>query len=213
MRVLIFCNGEINDYDRHKRFIKDDDYIIGVDGGTNHIAKMDITPNVILGDMDSVDKELMRGKFKDVEIKTFPTRKDYTDTELALFYTKELNPDQVVFLGMVGNRFDHSLGNVFLLKKAFQMGLDAFIYTDIHEMYIVDRKTLIKGCKGDLLSILPLSESVEGIYLRNLEYPLVNATVKMGEAIGISNVFLEDTVEIEVASGLLIAIKTNKEAV
>jgi thiamine pyrophosphokinase len=49
--------------------------------------------------------------------------------------------------------------------------------------------------------------------LRNLEYPLNNATVKMGEAIGISNVFLGDIAEIEVASGLLIVIKTNKEAV
>ncbi|MCT4631715.1 MAG: thiamine diphosphokinase [Firmicutes bacterium] len=213
MRVLIFCNGDIHDYDRHRTFIRPDDFLIGVDGGTNHIDKLGLVPNVILGDMDSVDKELMNGKFRDVEVKTFPTRKDYTDTELALFYTEELKADQVVFLGMVGNRFDHTLGNVFLLKKAFQMGLNAFIYTDMHEMYIVDKKASIKGCKGDLLSILPLSETVEGIYLRNLEYPLNNATVKMGEAIGISNVFLGDIAEIEVASGLLIVIKTNKEAV
>lgn len=214
MRVLIFCNGEIKDYNRCFSFVEEEDYIIGVDGGTNHLAKMGLQPNVILGDLDSVDRSLLKQQFKNIEIIPFPRKKDYTDTELALDYASELDGmDEIVFLGVVGGRFDHTLGNVFLLKKADEMGVSASMFTDIHEIYGVRGEKLIKGDIGDILSVLPLCDIISGVTLINLEYPLNNATIRLGETIGLSNVFLGKEAHIIIKEGFAVAIKTNKEAV
>ena len=84
-RHLIFINGELINGIRIADFLKPDDFLIGVDGGTNHIVSLGLTPDVVLGDLDSISPETLR-IVQDKRIRTLrhPADKDQTDLELAI---------------------------------------------------------------------------------------------------------------------------------
>ena len=87
MKVCIILNGEIKDYKYIKNIIYKNnyDYIICSDGGANHTYKMDIVPDYIIGDLDSVEDNILKYyKSKNVQFEKFPTKKDETDTELSI---------------------------------------------------------------------------------------------------------------------------------
>lgn len=102
MKVCIILNGEINNYDETKKIIVREkyDYIIGADGGCNHLYKMGIIPQYIIGDLDSINKELVDYyKSKNVLFKTYPSRKDETDSEICVYLAKELKAKKIDLYG------------------------------------------------------------------------------------------------------------------
>ncbi|MCI8520925.1 MAG: thiamine diphosphokinase, partial [Clostridia bacterium] len=91
MRALIIGNGDIKNYDNVMRKIGKTDLIICADGGYNHAKKMGITPDVLIGDLDSaIGYENIKNRVE------YPTRKDFTDGELAVMYAEEHGCDSVV---------------------------------------------------------------------------------------------------------------------
>lgn len=210
MRAIIFANGEIHNYIHLKTYIQPEDYIICADGGARHTYHMELTPHVILGDLDSIDQKWFEYyKEKEIQIETFPSEKDETDTELALHYAMKLNPEKIILMGCSGNRLDHTFANIHLLKQGLDAGMDMMMVDDNNEIYIVNNRLVVTGSKGDTLSLLPLSEAVSGIYATNLYYPVENFSMSFGFPIGISNVMLATETVISVQSGYLLAIKAS----
>jgi len=213
-QCMIISNGQIKNYDLLKKIIKTVNYIICADGGAEHLFKINITPNIIIGDLDSISKKCITYyKNKKVKFITFPKNKDKSDTQLAAEYAVTLKPLQIIFTGVTGTRLDHTLSNIFLLKKILDLNIPAKIVDENNEVFLLSKKMIIKGKTGDNLSIIPLSEVVQGITLKGLEYPLTNARIEMGSSHGISNKFtknliLENTAEITIKSGLLLIIKS-----
>lgn len=211
MRYIIVSNGNISDYSFYKGIFHDSDYIICADGGAKHLIKMDITPHVIIGDLDSIDEEDKRIFIeKSVEFHKFPSDKDASDTELALEFALSRNPSEVVFIGAIGSRMDHSIGNITLLKKLLDNDIRGKLINENNEIYLLNNKNneiTLHGEKNNYLSIIPLSNVVKGINLSGFKFPLKDAEISLGSSLGISNEFVSDVVKIEIKEGLLLVIK------
>ncbi|HEX2925963.1 MAG TPA: thiamine diphosphokinase [Ruminiclostridium sp.] len=205
MKAVCVCNGSIYDHDTLKSYINDSDYIISVDGGSGHLRRMEILPDILIGDFDSANKEDVQYFIdKGIEISKFPVEKDMTDSELAIEKALELGADEVVFLGALGTRMDHSLANVFLLKKMLDVGLKGCIIDEHNEIYMFDSSFSLKRKRGYKLSLIPITEMVTGVSTKGLKYVLKDATMAIGTSWGISNEFMDETASVTISSGILL---------
>lgn len=206
--ALIICNGEIADYDYMKKYISYNQLVICVDGGVRHLDGLQINPDLILGDFDSAKKaDLDNYSEQGIEILEYPPEKDFTDTELALEEATKRGINKIIFLGATGTRLDHTLANIFLLKKAMELGIEAFVANENNEIYIVNSEIRIAREEGYKLSILPVDGPANGVTTLGLYFPLKDATLPLGPARGISNEFTAEWAEISVKNGLLLVIK------
>ena len=211
MKVCILLNGKINDYSIIKQFINNQnyDYIICADGGANHAYKMNITPNYIIGDLDSINKEIIDFyKKQNVLFEEFPSKKNETDSELCILLSKSLNASKIDLFGTLGGRVDHTLANINLLYYIREQEIIPRIISEKEEIYIATNECVkIKGKEKDIISIIPIKGDVKGITLENLEYPLNNYDMNYSTPLGISNIMLSEECKIAVKKGSLLIIR------
>ncbi|MBK5251111.1 MAG: thiamine diphosphokinase [Peptostreptococcaceae bacterium] len=209
MKCFIVGNGEIADSAWLSTKVKkySPDLIIAADGGFNHLKNAMITPDVLLGDFDSIEK---LPESKSFEILTFPKEKDFTDIELAVEYAIDRGCDSICLAGATGSRMDHSIANVFLLRKLYESGIESEIVDEHHKMFLINGHKTLYGFEGSLLSLLPLDPIVRGVTLKGFEYPLENASIRMGDTIGMSNIVISKNCEIFANEGLLLGIFADK---
>lgn len=206
MNILILTNGEYGDYtfcNQEQKF----DYIICADRGLYHAKVLGLTPDLIVGDFDSTDdQDLVYFKEKGVEIETFDTHKDETDTEIAVLRAIQKGATKVSIYGGLGSRLDHSLANVHLLYKLLRKGIEGKLVNPNHIVCLAEKYQLIQGRKGDLVSLIPFAGKVTGVTTESLAYPLKNAEINIGTSLGISNVLESDTAEVWIDEGILMVI-------
>lgn len=209
MRIAIISNGDLGDGEKLKSSLPYFDMVICCDGGIRHLSVLGLEPDLIVGDFDSVDYTLFdKYKSKGVPIKTFPIIKNETDTELAVNTAIELRAEQVSLIGALGSRWDHSYANVMLLVKLVKMNIDAEILHSHNHIYVSDEKFTFYSKPGQIISLLPLSENVVIHSAKGLQYPIVNQEMPLDTPYGISNIFLEENVEVIIKSGWLMAVLT-----
>ena len=209
MKCVIIANGDL-EYTKDILYtIKNAQMIISADGGARHLRALNILPHVMIGDFDSIhpDDQIF---FKEKQVKTitFSSRKNNTDTELCLSWALENKATDITLLGVTGTRLDHTLANIFLLKNLARQDIPARIINKNNEIHIVTDFIELKGRPKDFLSIIPITEKVTGITLKGLEYPLFNASLKMGSCLGVSNFFKETVASVSLKKGGLIVIKS-----
>lgn len=200
MRAVIICGGTVEDYILD--YIKDTDYVICADSGYDRAKKFSIEPNIIIGDMDSVKTDL-----GDNQSIVYPAKKDFTDSELALFHAIEKGADQILMFGMIGTRMDHTYANLSLLLNCKDIGAVIIDGNNIIRM-VFDQLTL-HGEIGDTVSILPFAGDVHGVSTSGLEYPLENSTIKIGTSLGVSNKMTNPQCCITVKKGTALVIRSN----
>jgi len=200
MRVVIISGGMISDYARMKEFVKSCDFVICADCGYDHAVKAGIHVNCIVGDMDSIS-HVPEG----IKVEYFPTRKDFTDTELAVQHAKDLGASDIVIMGATGSRLDHSLTNVLSLLHS-----GATIVDEVNRVKLVDSHIEIREPIGTVISLVPLTQ-VDGVTTRGLEYPLLDETLHVGHGRGVSNVVTEELAGVEVKQGKLLLIVVKEE--
>ncbi len=206
MKAVCVCNGSISDYDVIKKYILVSDYIISVDGGAGHLRKMGINPNILIGDFDSANlKDIDFYINKGIKVLQFPVEKDMTDSELAIEMAAELGAEELVFVGALGTRIDHSFANIMLLKRMMDMGLKGSIVDEHNEIYMFNSNFSMNKKEGRKLSLIPITEKVTGVSTSGLKYPLNNATMVLGTSWGISNEFEEEVASVSIESGILLA--------
>ena len=209
MVAAVVCNGTVRDYSYYRQYFQQVEYIISVDGGASHVRRFGVMPSLLLGDFDSIDSEDFNFfKAQGVEIMNFPPEKDMTDTELAVELAVQKGYKKIIIIGGAGSRLDHSLANIFILKKLHDMGAEGIIVDEYNEITVIDDKIQIKREEGIKVTLLPLSQRVEGVTTKGLYYPLDNATIEMGSTWGVSNEFDSDMAEVTVKAGLLLVIKS-----
>lgn len=211
MKVCIVLNGEVKDYKRTKEIILEENYnyIIGADGGCNHLFKMNITPNYIVGDLDSIKREVIEYyENKNVTFKRYPSHKDETDSEICIYLAKLLRADEIDLFATLGGRIDHTLANIGLMNYIKENNMKPRILTSEEEILMVKNETInLKGKKGDTISVISINGESKGVTLKKLEYPLDNATVNHLSPLGISNVMLEDECIISIKDGCALIIR------
>ena len=182
--------------------------IICCDGGARHLQNVGIKPDVIIGDMDSIDDvQLANYSAQGIKIIKFSANKDFTDTELALDYALGLKPDKIFICCALGGRIDHTLANVFLLSRAQEKGFETFLMDEYCEAFVLNKETAFIKEAGKTVSLLALTPKVTGITLSGVLYPLEKGTLKMGESRGISNVIIKNRAGIKIEKGKLLVIK------
>lgn len=205
MKAVLVCNGSISDYNSLKRYIAPEDYVISVDGGAGHLRKMGIMPSILLGDFDSANSEDLKFFIdRGIETYQFPIEKDMTDSELAIEKALETGADELLLVGAVGSRVDHSLANIFLLKKLLDIGVKACILDENNKIYMFNTNFSLQKQEGYKLSLIPISEKVTGVTTTGLKYKLNDATMYLGTSWGVSNEFVEDTATVTINEGILL---------
>ncbi len=202
-RCVIVGNARINNYALIKKYIKEDDFLVYCDGGLKHVNKIGREPDLIIGDFDSHEKPET-----DTEIIVLPCEKDDTDTCYAMKECIERGFDEFLFVGVIGDRFDHTYGNISLLLKLDELNLKGTMLDDYSEMSIVPRKgTTIKG-NISYFSLLTLSEVSKGVTIIGAKYNLDNAEINNTYQYGISNELIDGQVaKVFSAEGKLLLIK------
>ncbi|SHF32046.1 thiamine pyrophosphokinase [Caloramator proteoclasticus DSM 10124] len=207
MKALVIAHG-YNSKEVLKREFKDADLIICSDGGAIYAMEIGIKPDIIIGDLDSIDKNVYEYFLENgIKIVSYPREKDFSDTELCVDYAIDSGADSICIISGIGSRIDHSLINISLLYKIKSKGVDAYIATDSAYIYICNDYLQIEGEIGDTLSLIPLTLEVKGITTKGLKYKLVDGNIRLGQSIGVSNEFIEKSCSIKVKEGILIVVK------
>ncbi|MGL4363181.1 MAG: thiamine diphosphokinase [Cellulosilyticaceae bacterium] len=209
MKTLILTNGEYGDY-KFCENMELYDHIICADNGMRHARHLDIRPDTIVGDFDSCNEEDLK-MFEDegVKIIKMPSEKDETDTELAVNQAIKDGATEITIWGGVGTRIDHSFANIHLLIRAHRQNIPMSLCNAQNKIQIIKNKHKIVGEIGQLVSLLPLSERVEGITTKGLAYKLDGHMMEHGDVLGVSNYLIENDAEIIVKSGLLLVMEIN----
>ncbi len=207
-RILIFTGGTLGSW--ATSHIHQGDLLVGVDRGALFLIQHGYKPNFALGDFDSVSEEEKNNIMKHAQ--TFsdcdPIMKDQTDTEMAFEWALEQQPGEILLFGALGTRFDHSLANVQLLRRGLDKGISCRIIDPYNELQLTNQQLLVQKGAYHHVSLLPLSLKVTGITLDGFQYPLKDATLNLGDSLGISNVLLSEFGEIKIDSGLLLVIQS-----
>lgn len=210
-RACLILNGEVEDYDILKKIIESKHYstIIAVDGGANHLYKMGIVPNNIVGDLDSIDKDTLNYyESKEVEFTKYPSKKNETDSELGILLAIERGNMCIDIFAALGGRIDHEISNIGLLHYILKRGAYPRIISEKEEVYILENDELtLEGKPGDLVSVIPFRGDAKGVTLRNLEYPLDEFDMEYSVPRGISNVMLDNICHIDVRDGCVLVVK------
>lgn len=185
------------------------DYIIASDRGIEVLDMYGIIPNYIIGDFDSANKKILDKYInnKDIVIKKLNPEKDYTDTHMALKLAIELKSTDIIILGAIGTRIDHSIANIHILKEALDNNIKCKIIDINNSIQLINKKTILKKSENyKYVSLIPLTSKVDGITLKGFKYPLSNSTLRAGQSIGISNEQIDEMGQIELKNGVLILI-------
>jgi thiamine pyrophosphokinase len=183
------------------------DRVICADGGAQHALALGLAPDVVIGDLDSLDDDLQaRLEGEGCQVLVHPTRKDETDLELALRYAIDRGVEEILILGALGGRIDQTLANVLLLALPELEGIKTRIVAGDQEMFLIRGQALIEGQVGDTVSLLPIAGDVTGITTKGLEYPLQHGALKFRSTLGVSNVLMAPVARVQVERGLLLCV-------
>jgi thiamine pyrophosphokinase len=212
MRAIIFANGDAADPEIVRHWAAQADLIIAADGGTRHALAVGVVPQVVIGDLDSLDEadrtQLDRSR---VQLIVYPTRKDYTDLELALQYAVQQGATEVIILSALGGRWDQSLANLLLLTLPELAQVPTRVVDHHLSIQVIRDRAEIAGRVGDTLSLIALKGDAHGVTIEGCEYPLNEATLPFGATLGISNVLTQNTAKITVKQGQILALHTRRE--
>ena len=206
-RAVLFANGQARP--GFEVSLLPGDFLVAVDGGLRHLKRLGLRPQLLIGDLDSVDaSELAEIMDAGIEVQRFPPAKDQTDLELALEYALKIGYAQIVIAYPFGDRVDHTLGNLSLLARPDLAEKTLSLEDGQVEARLFNTSASLPTQAGDLVSLIAWGEPVEEIITTGLEYPLNHETLVPWQTRGISNVALADSIELDFKSGRLLVIRT-----
>ena len=202
--ILIFANGSIPGVEFLKTYLESADMIVCADGGANKIIDMGIKPDVIVGDLDSVSKTTLDA-FEEVTIVRRPEQ-DATDLQKTLEYieSKGAADTSIFVFGATGERVDHLLGNISLLRQ-FYGSLEVEFIDDTCSIRYFEKDITLTGAHGQIVSLFALHGPACGVSTKGLKFNLDDESLEQGSR-GISNEIAGPTVNITVREGGLIVI-------
>jgi thiamine pyrophosphokinase len=203
MNVFIFLSGNPSSGDFYRdhfeAFRHMHDVVVCVDGGYRLSRRSGIKPDLVIGDLDSLEDEQIE---EGIEVRRYSPDKDFSDFELALRAAEEMEPGRVYVYGALGGRIDHELTNVLLLSRSKYPTV--FIEENV-EIYRVIEHLVLKNRKGCFCSLLPLSGPCHVEDMRGFRY-ILHGEMLQPSSRGLSNIITEDRATISVHSGSLIAV-------
>ena len=202
-RCVIIGGAGIHNYEQIRGRLRENDFAVYCDCGLRHAERLGLRPSLIVGDFDSHPRP-------DTEVETIvlPREKDDTDSVFAVKEALRRGYEDFLLIGMIGERFDHSFGNVSLLLFLDSLGKKAKILDDYSEMEIVSRQTAEMDGSCAYFSLLNISGTARDITIRGAKYPLSGGEITSEYQYGISNEVLPgETASVSVGEGRLLLVR------
>ena len=179
------------------------DMIIAADGGYDALAERGYTPDLVIGDLDSVRKDIP----EDTRVLKFPKEKDETDMFLAYLAGARRGYTEFVILGGVGGRLDHTLANLSLLLYAKEKGHNVTVIDgDTIALCIKDESITLTGECGAYLSVFAIGGNAYSVSIKGAKYEVEDVTLTPDFPLGVSNEFTDTEARIAVEEGALLII-------
>ncbi len=211
-RSIVFTGGSIDPEFVRQQEISAGDRIICADHGLEAVHQLGLMPDILLGDFDSVNPEVLAfyERRKEVHIMRYRPEKDDTDTELALHIAMEQKPDEILVFGAFGTRLDHTLANIGLLSQALERGIRTYLCDSHNKICMIKERYCIlrERAFGDYITLLPFGGNAGGVTLRGFRYPLTDAVLYAGSSLGVSNELTGEQGVIEVKTGRLLVMES-----
>lgn len=205
--IAIVANGRGLDSELAKIAVKSASVIIAVDGGAISCYQAGIRPDFIIGDFDSISRELL-DHYQDVEIIHLEDQYS-TDMEKALNFVTSLSPTRLIVLSAFGKRMDHTSANLLFLSL-YNEKIPLTIYDNFGCMTILKKgKHKLKFPTGTLISFFS-PYPVKNLSLTGFRYNLQNQNYEPF-FVGISNVCEQDECMVEFDSGRLFCYQVLKD--
>lgn len=206
-RIIIFANGELPDLEKARAILRSDDFILCADGGTRHALVLGLAPNLVVGDMDSMDGSAWKQLHEsNIPIELFPRDKDGTDLELAINKALELDPKEIVIVAALGGRTDQTIANITLLSHPQLVTRTVYLDDGVEQIFLCRDQVEVRGRSGDIVSLIPWCNPVHGVRTENLKWRLDNETLYPEKTRGVSNEMTSDTASVRIESGFLCII-------
>lgn len=182
--------------------IKEENIIIAADGGLKYLEDLKILPDVVVGDFDSY------GRVPEYEnLIVHPVRKDDTDLELAMSIGYEKGYNDFRLYGVCGGRVDHTIANIQMAFGYAQKACRVFLFGVGYTCLICGpgKITFNEDYKGTI-SVFALSELVEEVTIKGLDYETDRITLKNTDPMGVSNGFTGKESTIEFTKGQVMIV-------
>jgi len=204
-KCIIIANGKAPNKKAIDYFIdKGFTTIICADGGANTAKKINIIPDFIIGDLDSIaDKTILYFKSKSNIIKF--KRQNDTDIEKCLKFAVKNGFKEVVLLGVTGNRLDHTICNLSIVIK-FHHKIKIYVAAENSFLIPFDYDIKLKSVQGETISFFAFDDKTY-ITSLDLKYPLSNTNLKFGIKESASNVSISESIDIKISGGVIFIIR------
>ena len=223
MNALVITGGYLN-IGFAKEYIKTLSYdkVFAVDKGLMYADELNIVPDYIIGDFDTIDNEVLL-KYENAaalgsinsKIIRHPVMKAQTDTELAVITAKDENVDEIILLGATGTRLDHVLCNIGMLMSVADFNVKCTMVDETNRINLLCSDSNMKDIVierhrqfGKYISLIPITTEVKGVTMEGVVYPLDKATVIQGTGLTISNEINEKAARIHIEEGAALIIES-----
>jgi thiamine pyrophosphokinase len=207
MKGILFIGGEGPEFKYIKSHLADADLIIAADSGYDNAKKINVSPDIIIGDMDSISNINDLSGYNSENIIKVERDKDETDTELAIKYLKDHNFNEIIIVGGGGGRMDHFLAIVLLFDREFSPDI---WYSHNTRFQKISGSNKLPTEIGKLVSFFPTGKGVCRMISRGLKWPLTDLIWRRGD-MGISNIATENVIYIKMLEGSLIMVNELKD--
>ncbi|MGD8791564.1 MAG: thiamine diphosphokinase [Anaerolineae bacterium] len=209
MKVIIVAGGQVENDATWQQWVRGADLVVGADGGAAQALSWGLVPQVVIGDMDSLPAgtraELEKHQARFLQ---HPRAKDETDLELALRFAAEQGACEIIILGALGGRLDHTLSNVLLLALPPLTGIPVRIAAGAQEAILLrgGESIRLQGQPGDLVSLLPWCGDAQGVTTEGLAWPLEDEILRFGFSRGVSNEMTARQARVALNHGYLLVV-------
>lgn len=208
--ALIFIGGDTPDSSVRAQ-VPEPALVIAADSGWAHATSFGFTPDLLVGDMDSIRPEhLVEARASDAEIIEHSSDKDFTDTELALQLARKFEYRHIHLVSGGGDRFDHLLAMVHsLVEHSDEATMTAHLGTQ-HVRIVTPRESATFPAEvGATISLIPLGGHARGVTTHGLQWELKRSTLRSFASRGVSNIATAPTITVSLRTGALAIITTS----
>ncbi len=205
MRAFIYTGGAVR-AEYITEHPKADDLCIAADQGYHTAKALGERIDLLLGDFDSIGSV---PRDEGVEIRQVPAEKDYTDTQLAVEIALERGAEDIIIIGGLSGRLDHTLSTLAILEDLNARGVYCTITDGQNRArYMKSTSTLIARSPYKYLSLIAADEVVKGVDIEGCKYPLKKATLRRSHQFAVSNEITGNVAFIAVKKGGVFLIES-----
>jgi len=178
--------------------------LLAADGGADHLARIGLRPDLLIGDLDSVTPRTRAWVGED-RVLHRPDQ-DRTDLEKSLIHALDvMGLERLTVLGALGGRVDHETGNLGLLCRR-ALG-ERLLFREPAGILLATRAVLeLPAEPGELWSFWTFDPDVR-VTLEGVRWPVEAGPVDAGGRPSISNEAVGETVRVVPTGGAVVVAR------